>query len=415
MTTQRRPVRSVWCICFILLIAFLISANLVKAATFVIFRNKINSLSFIHYWQDVSTNDNPLARFGHTSVWTGSEMIVWGGALTFNTTLNDGAGYDPTTDSWAMLSTTGAPSARYAPMSVWTGSEMIVWGGNSLGWGLGSHLNDGARYNPTTDSWTPISTTGAPSARFGHTSVWTGSEMIIWGGRDDSSYFNDGTRYNPTTDRWTPISTTGAPSARTGHTSVWTGSEMIIWGGSGSGSYLNDGARYRPTTDSWTPVSTTGSPTARFGHTSVWTGSEMIVWGGRSAYFIPNDGARYSPATDSWTPISITGAPTARTGHTSVWTGSQMIVWGGSGNVTGWGSYLRDGAGYNPTTDSWTPLPTTGAPSARIIHTAVWTSFEMIIWGGWNGNNPGDNSALNNGARLREYDYVVYLPLCVKK
>ena len=34
----------------------------------------------------------------------------------------------------------------------------------------------------TADSWTATSTTNAPSARFLHTAVWTGIEMIVWGG-----------------------------------------------------------------------------------------------------------------------------------------------------------------------------------------------------------------------------------------
>ena len=37
----------------------------------------------------------------------------------------------------------------------------------------------------------------------------------------------------PCTDQWTATSTTNAPSARDGHTAVWTGSEMIVWGGFG--------------------------------------------------------------------------------------------------------------------------------------------------------------------------------------
>ena len=44
-------------------------------------------------------------------------------------------------------------------------------------------------------------------------------------------YFNSGGRYNPSTDSWTATSTTDAPAARAGHTAVWTGSEMIVWGG----------------------------------------------------------------------------------------------------------------------------------------------------------------------------------------
>ena len=35
---------------------------------------------------------------------------------------------------------------------------------------------------PCTDQWTATSTTNAPSGRDRHTAVWTGSEMIVWGG-----------------------------------------------------------------------------------------------------------------------------------------------------------------------------------------------------------------------------------------
>ena len=34
----------------------------------------------------------------------------------------------------------------------------------------------------TDNTWTATSTTNAPAARFRHTAVWTGSEMIVWGG-----------------------------------------------------------------------------------------------------------------------------------------------------------------------------------------------------------------------------------------
>src|SRR5215831_14144764 len=66
----------------------------------------------------------------------------------------------------------------------------------------------------TDDTWTPSSLTNAPSPREFHTGVWTGSEMIVWGGFDGSSYFNTGGRYNPTTDSWTATSTTNAPTGR---------------------------------------------------------------------------------------------------------------------------------------------------------------------------------------------------------
>ena len=67
----------------------------------------------------------------------------------------------------------------------------------------------------TDDTWTPTSTTGAPDGRYGHTAVWTGSEMIVWGGGDSNGNgLNTGGTYNPSTDSWTATSTTNAPAAR---------------------------------------------------------------------------------------------------------------------------------------------------------------------------------------------------------
>ena len=91
------------------------------------------------------------------------------------------------------------------------------------------------------DTWTFTSIPNAPEARTEHTAVWTGSEMIVWGGVNGFGVFNTGGRYNPSTDTWTATSTTNAPSARAGHTAVWTGSEMIVWGGADAISFFNTG------------------------------------------------------------------------------------------------------------------------------------------------------------------------------
>src|SRR5438552_11186709 len=100
---------------------------------------------------------------------------------------------------------------------------------------IGCVLNTGGRYNPSTDSWTATSTTNAPTGRDGHTAVWSGSEMIVWGGFDGSngSIFDTGGRYNPSTENWTATSNDNTPTGRTAHTAVWSGSEMIVWGGAG--------------------------------------------------------------------------------------------------------------------------------------------------------------------------------------
>jgi len=342
----------------------------------------------IDSWVATSMTNAPTGRVVHTAVWTGSEMIVWGGEILSPPFFTDTGGrYNPSTDSWTATSTTNAPAGRDYHAAVWTGSEMIVWGG----FGSSGSLNTGGKYNPSTDSWTATATTNAPTPRYQHTAVWTGTEMIVWGGFDGIDYLNTGGNYNPGTDSWTASSTTNLPPGRSGHTAVLAGSEMIVWGGYDGSMYLNNGGRYTPSTDSWTATSTTSAPTGRSIHTAVWTGSEMIVWGGWAGsgmYF--NTGGTYNPSTDSWTATSTTSPPTGRTDHTAVWTGTEMIVWGGvDENFV----YLNTGGRYNPGTDSWTATTTTNAPSGRRLHTAVWTGSEIIVWGGY------DGSDLNTGGR----------------
>ena len=147
-----------------------------------------------------------------------------------------------TDDTWTATSITSAPDGRMLPTAVWTGTEMIVWGGTT---DRINGLNTGGRYNPSTDSSTSTGTTNAPIARFAHTAVRTGKEMIVWGGYNNSTRLNTGGRYNPSTDTWTAISTVNVPDGRYYHTAVWTGSEMIVWGGSGTLS-CNTGGRYNP-------------------------------------------------------------------------------------------------------------------------------------------------------------------------
>ena len=282
-------------------------------------------------------------------------------------------------EAWNIGSSSNVPSPRKYHTAVWDGTEMIVWGGYN-GYTT-TWLGDGGRYNPLSNIWTPITATGAPAARYFHTAVWDGTEMIVWGGQGNSGYPNDGGRYDPVSDTWSAITTNGAPSARKYHTAVWNGTEMIVWGGSNGGS-LSDGARYNPVSDTWSAITTNGAPSARENHTAVWDGTEMIVWGGLSYSSSTgfNDGACYNPVSDAWTPITTNGAPTVRGYHTAVWDGIEMIVWGGQ-NVSH--TCLKDGARYNPILDTWTPITTNAAPSARGYHTTVWDGTEMITFGGW--------------------------------
>ena len=368
-------------------------------------------------WTPMSVAGAPTGRRDHSAVWTGSQMIVWGGQGPGNTLVQTGGRYSPATDTWTATTTTGAPAATSNHTAVWTGSQMIVWGDTG-----------GARYTPSSNTWSVLATNDAPALRTFHTAVWTGSEMIVWGGLTGTGITQTGARYAPQMNKWRVTTTTGAPAARFQHGAVWTGTHMVVFGGNG-----NTGGRYSPQSDSWLPVATTGAPggdswtdpamawtgtevlvyagqggrydpsgnawstltvtgqtpSPRLGPTAVWTGAELVLWGGIESVgnTVLGTGARYLPALDAWLPVTTVSAPLARRNHKGVWTGTEMIVWGGD-NPTVPGGYLDTGARYDPLTETWTPTTTAGAPSARRFHTATWAGTRMMVWGGENAPQP---------------------------
>ncbi|MDH4163515.1 MAG: hypothetical protein OEW15_12605 [Nitrospirota bacterium] len=348
-------------------------------------------------WKTTSTAGAPSARSRHGAVWTGSEMIVWGG-WDLSWGFNTGGRYDPVIDVWKPV-LGSPPPARYDMAMVWTGTEVIIWGGYCVN--LSTTCDGGGRYNPTTDSWTGVATIGAASPRYGLVSVWTGSHMLVWGGVYSSLSPTvvppilvssvTGSRYDPAANLWTAISTTNAPPSTYNASAVWTGTEMIVWGGSlNSTTTTSAGGRYNPATDLWTAASTTNAPASRARHTAVWTGTEMLVWGGQGDDGMPQTaGGRYDPATDIWTSMSATNQPVPRTDMLySSWTGSEMIVWGGYDGS----AVLNTGGKYNPAIDSWIPTSTLNAPAAVRGMTNVWTGSQMIIWGGDNAASVVNNS-----------------------
>ena len=330
------------------------------------------------------------ARDRAASVWTGTEMLIWGDGM-------EGWRYHPATNVWTAMSTVGQPVNRENPLAVWTGTEMIVWGGRISS----TYPQSGGRYNPSTNTWTLMSLTNAPAGRFNSTAVWTGGEMIIFGGNNGSAVVGDAARYNPNTGTagaWTAIAAANSPAPRQLHTAVWTGSEMIIHGGLNSAisATYGDCFIFNPAAaGTWTAGAVAAGP--RYSHTAVWTGSAMLVWGGSVFSGTPatlNTGAAYSRSLNTWSDLTTAGAPDARFQHSTVWTGSEMIVWGGTTSASSL-VYTGTGGRYNPSNSSWNAMATSQAPAARIYPNIEWTGSELIIWGGSNG------SGFNSGGRYR--------------
>lgn len=338
------------------------------------------------HWREMSPS-SLCGRYDASVAWTGQELLIWGGESCAGAAcpndqgphLSDGAGYNAANDAWRKLAKSPL-SGREAAASVWTGTELLVWGGNT-----GQVLvADGAAYNPAKDSWRPLAPSPL-SARMAAAAVWTGREMLVWAGSETA----DGAAYDPATDHWRMLP--AAPIAgRTSPIAAWTGQEMVVWSGGG----LSDGAAYDPGADRWRTIAAAPLQ-GRFAPASAWTGRELLVWGGDSDQsFVADDGAAYDPAADRWR--SLPRAPVAaRAAPASVWTGRELLIWGGIGQP-GAGenspldriierrtllSPIADGAAYDPATNRWRvlePVPLLG----RGFPAAAWDGQGMLLWGG---------------------------------
>lgn len=366
------------------------------------------------------------ARFKHSGVWTGKEAIFWGGfgayvSPTYAYAKKNGAAYNVLSDTWRLLDSTTQPAAlngsqgRFDHAAVWTGSQMIIFGGCETSYSLsyygcyssyGTPKADGGIYDPTTDKWTALP--AVPSTfvgRSGAKAIWstTTNEMIVWGGFNqtcNSTTYScaDGAAYEPSTGKWRLLP--AAPiTGRWGHAVVWSGTEMIVWGGatgtpssSSPGTTLKDGARFDPKTNVWTKFPDPGADIeSRVDMAAEWSGKEMLIFGGwgspATISYGKNTGARYIPG-GSWTSFKIpadsdfSSAGSKRFAGMS-WFGGGKLYYFGGGTTTYYTAYTG-AATYDPATDTWASLDTTDAPTARARASIVWTGKEAVIWGGSN-------------------------------
>jgi len=316
---------------------------------------------------------------GFTGVWTGSRMIVFGGVTNIDEQgirIYAGAIYDPATDSWSSLPDlrTGNP---YGYKTVWTGTELVAFSP------LGSYA-----YNPRTNRWRrlPVERKGGA----GGVVVWTGREVIDWGGGCCAEASSGGGAYDPTTNRWRRL----APSplaASQGPIGAWTGRELIILvsgldpsSGKPYPASFARAAAYNPTTDTWRGIAP--PPALRDRATAVWDGHEVLLVGGAVIRQTPQPWPLtrsvlgYNPATNRWRRLAP--LESGRVDCAVVWTGKRLLVWGGQAGTRRF-SIQRPprGFAYDPATNRWTKLPK--APlRGRVSPAAVWTGKTMIVWGG---------------------------------
>lgn len=343
-------------------------------------------------------------RAEHAAVWTGREMVIWGGYLDGDP-LTDGAAYDPAARTWRKVP--AAPLApRNDPGAFWTGQEMVVFGGSSV---EGEMLADGAAWNPATNAWRPLSASPL-GPRDSAVVAWAGDRLVVWGGStvlpsdapDDAvaEMRNDGAAWVPASNSWVPVAAAPIP-ARSGAESVWAGGRLVVTGGyhEGDDDDRTDGAALDPVSGVWTAIAARPAPG------SCGTGIPCDgVWTGAVALF-PASGLAYDPAGDRWSTLApYEGEDGQVTVEATVWAGRRMLVWGTSTNASddglpdddGGDGPLPRGGLYDPATNRWHPIAAGPLPG-RILHTAVWTGQDMLVWGG----SADGETGLADGAAYR--------------
>lgn len=309
-------------------------------------------------------------RIAGTGVWTGREVIYWGGWPWGGTGVfaarADGAAYDPKTDSWRMLP--DAPvGGRARHLAVWTGREMLIWGG---------YTNvrpkppaEGAAYNPKTGRWRVLAPAPMNFAG-GAASVWADGEWIIAIARDRTDGI-EVVAYDPDRDKWRELPRVPGQLSDENEL-LWTGSELLL-NNAADGLY-----RLAPDAQEWTrhPQPPLAGPIA-------WTGDRLLG--------IANSSTGWSlvardPGSDVWT--TIAEAPAAiddrawSTPTGLAWTGDRAVLTGEM--AFGTNSVLA----YDPSTSRWWNV--SPAPDLfRSESVVLWAGDRLLMLGGWRGGPGG--------------------------
>jgi hypothetical protein len=335
-------------------------------------------------WHDISMVGAPPGQSLDRLHWDGSSFIYIDVPYFAAGVQVTGARYEPCTDRWTPISDRGAfviPRAARPPqgggdpyydiLTHWVGDKLLVWRPADEHGKTFPAL--AAVYDARTDRWSPHKATNPPG-RFLGAGLWVGMKQVYWGTSNDlNRHFDAGFIYDWETDTRTPIAKAGAPGARYMDELlelVMDGDRVFVWGGLNgtANGLLGDGAMFDVTHNRWIPVATKGAPSPRALPYAAFTGREVIVWGGiglpknndRKAF---DDGARYDPATDTWTAMATTGAPSGRADAIVRWAGGQLVVFAGN---PGRFASLRDGADvptsiggalYDPQHDRWSSIP----------------------------------------------------------
>ncbi len=202
-----------------------------------------DNVAFESKWTKV--NSPPIsARRGAKGVKVGTNVYVWGGMASGGVE-DTGAIYNTNTANWTPMTATDAPAARWNHIMMAAGNKIVVWGGDD---NSGNYFNDGGIYDTSNNTWTAIYLGGALSKRSCAAAAYNSGtgEVYIWGGWNGTNYFDSGAAFKASGNTWRTMTTNAAPAVRKDHTITWTGTQLIVFGGRNSAGAITEPKAFTP-------------------------------------------------------------------------------------------------------------------------------------------------------------------------
>ena len=238
--------------------------------------------------------------------------------------------------------------------------------------------------------WRKLNPERGPDAREDHT--WTvdaaGDYAYLFGGRDGGKEYDDLWRYDLATDTWKKLKPDGrAPSARFGHSTVWVdGVGLVVFAGQQGVDFFNDLWAYDPERNRWKLLPDRGqTPRKRYGSCAVVGAdgklkiSHGFTFAGRF-----DDTRAYNFANERWTDVSPDGRrPGPRCLHDCFTSSAgQLVLYGGQNDDE---SALGDLWATRPN-DNWKRGPEP-RPRARRLYAVTEAGPNAFIFGGAGAND----------------------------
>ena len=211
-----------------------------------------------------------------------------------------------------------------------------------------------------TDTWSTVEQGNpAPSPRFKEAAAWTGTHLVVYGGKyddDQNETFGELWAFDPVAASWSELGQSGGPGPLTRMSLAWDSERELLWL---SGGIDSNGDRHAWLwshdfrTGQWTQVVGDDGPAGkRASHTLALIDGLLYIWGGQGSA-----DSMWSFDGTEWSHIEAEG-PAARDAQVSGVAGSSLVIFGGDPSSKDIPNFTNDIWSFDTLSQTWTEVET---------------------------------------------------------